>query len=106
MTGLLLLDISVDSPTHKIFYADQRSLRGLKMKIPIFSTILNLLIFLKKSKNSTSCESFCMKFGTSALSDDAKIIKVTPNVKNKAQIMTMGLTLKAMSNCNDFGVIR
>ncbi len=33
-------------------------------------------------------------------------IKVTPKVKNKAQRMTLGLTLKAMSNWNDFGVIR
>ncbi len=36
--------------------------------------------------------------------------KVTPQVKNKAQTMTMeltfGLTLKAVINCNDFGVIR
>ncbi len=31
---------------------------------------------------------------------------VAPQVKSKAQIMTMGLTLKAMSNWNDFGVIR
>ncbi len=32
--------------------------------------------------------------------------KATPKGKNKAQMMTMGLTLKAMFNRNDFNVIR
>ncbi len=31
---------------------------------------------------------------------------VTPKVKNKADIMTVGLTLKAMSNMSDFDAIR
>ncbi len=31
--------------------------------------------------------------------------KVTPKVKNKAQIMTVGLSLKVMSNWNDIGAI-
>ncbi len=32
--------------------------------------------------------------------------KVTPKAENEAEIMTMRLTLKAMLNWTDFGVIR
>ncbi len=43
---------------------------------------------------------------TSKSSKIAIALKVTAKVKNEAQIMTLGLTLKAMSDWNDFGLIR